>query len=82
MRRVRELLAPGGLVLTETHPDPLADERLTVQFAHTGAPIGIPFPCAFVGRTVLRGLAEEVGFVAEHGWSTNERSFTVLRRHR
>lgn len=80
LRRARQLLAPGGLALTETHPDPYADERLTVRFTHTGTPIGAPFPWALVGDAVLRDMADRVGLVATEAWTADERSFTVLRR--
>ncbi len=82
LRRARELLTPGGVALVETHPDPFADERLTVRLTHTGATVGAPFPWAFVGGTVLRDIAEDAGFDAAHEWTANDRSFTVLRCRR
>jgi SAM-dependent methyltransferase len=82
LRRTRGLLAPGGLALVETHPEPLADERLRVWFTHTGTPTGPPFPWALVGRTVLHTLAEQVGFEVASVRTIGDRSFTVLRRPR
>jgi SAM-dependent methyltransferase len=82
LRRAHELVAPGGMALVETHPDPVIDERLTVRLTHTGIPIGEPFPWALVGQTVLSELAAGVGFDAAHAWATDDRSFTVLRRRR
>lgn len=80
LRRVCQLLAPGGLALVETHPDPTIDDRLTVRFTHTGAPIGAPFPWALVGRAVLDELAERLGLITADVLAADERSFTVLCR--
>lgn len=80
LRRVCQLLAPGGLALVETHPDPTINDRLTVRFTHTGAPIGAPFPWALVGRTVLKELAERAGLITVDVRAADDRSFTVLCR--
>ena len=82
LRRVYQLLAPGGLVLAETHPDARADETLTVRFTHTGKPIGETFRWALVGGTALHNLAYQVGFTVVDAWTASRRKFTVLRRGR
>ena len=82
LRRAHDLLVPDGLALVETHPDPSADERLTVRFTQAGTPIGTQFPWALVGRTVLGELADRVGFTTRDALMTHDRSFSVLRRDR
>jgi SAM-dependent methyltransferase len=82
LRRIHQLLAPGGVALIETHPNQRADERLTVRFTREDDPVGAPFPWALVGRLVLCDLARRADFTVAETWMANGRSFTVLRRPR
>jgi SAM-dependent methyltransferase len=80
LRRVRQLLAPGGRVLAETHPDRDIDERLTVRFGQRGRTLGPPFGWAHVGELALCAGADAAGYVVDEVWSAGGRTFVALRR--
>jgi SAM-dependent methyltransferase len=78
LHRVRDVLAPTGRVLIETHPNPAADEQLIVRFAHTGAPLGPSFPWAHIGLAALRRYAGQLDFAVTEEWQAGGRTFAVL----
>ncbi len=76
LRRVAELLRPGGTVLVETDPDPAAGWSGTAQ-VHTPDGAGPPLPWAVLGMDALREAAAAAGFrpTASH---VGARSFSEL----
>ncbi|MDX3745349.1 class I SAM-dependent methyltransferase [Streptomyces sp. AK08-02] len=83
LRRMSQLLGPGGLLITETAPDSETGERVTVQVvrltagAHGSA--GPSFPWARLGTPALLRLATRAGWHPERQWTTGGRSFVALR---
>jgi SAM-dependent methyltransferase len=78
--RVRELLAPTGRLLVETHPDPRADEQLTVRFSQHGAPVGPTFGWAHVGLLPLLRYSHPLGYGVPDVWTADGRTFASLPR--
>ena len=78
LRRVRELLAPTGTVLVETHSDAARDDQLSVRFTRTGEPIGPPFPWAHVGLHALSRYGAVAGLDVREAWTTSGRHFAAL----
>jgi SAM-dependent methyltransferase len=78
LRRVRELLAPGGRLLIESDPDDDAADRLSVRFIRDGYPIGPAFDWARVGINPLRRIASHAGYSVVETWSAGGRSFASL----
>ncbi|MBN3931437.1 class I SAM-dependent methyltransferase [Streptomyces verrucosisporus] len=82
LARVRELLAPGGLLLAEAAPADV-EERFRARLddgrrTHPGRPAP-SFPWARLGRSALRARAEEGGWTVEEEWSAGGRVFLGLR---
>ena len=80
LRRVREVLAPGGTVVIETHRDEAVDERLRVRFTDDGAPVGPTFRWAHVGRSGLLRYAQQLDYSLDETWSSDGRAFVALGR--
>ena len=80
LRRVRELVAPGGTVVVETYRDDAMDERLRVRFTDNGAPVGPTFRWAHVGRTGLLRHAQQLDYSLGETWSSDGRTFVSLGR--
>ncbi len=80
LRRVRQLLAPGGRVLAESHPDRDIDERLTVRFARHGRALGSAFEWAHVGEIALCTGAAAAGYAVDEVWSAGGRTYVALLR--
>jgi SAM-dependent methyltransferase len=78
LRRVRELLRPGGLVLVEVEPPGTAGRRLTVRLELGGAAGGW-FPWATVGADDMGALAARAGLASGPPWSGGRRWFVDLR---
>ncbi|MFJ3230958.1 class I SAM-dependent methyltransferase [Streptomyces sp. NPDC086787] len=81
--RLRELLAPGGLLIAETVPADI-DERASVQIVRLSGrhPAGTPFPWARLGTPALLRHAEAGGWRAVAQWTSGDRSFVALRSRR
>ena len=81
LRRVRELLGPGGRAIVETHGDAGCEQFLDVRFrldGHVGGPL---FPWAVVGADVLAERAGQAGLAEVGRWTTRHRTFVELRTH-
>ncbi|MEU1089846.1 class I SAM-dependent DNA methyltransferase [Streptomyces sp. NPDC005576] len=91
LERVAALLAPGGLLIVETHPLDL-DERSEVHLhdgstdaagisasAHPGPPPA-PFPWARLGTPALLRHARRQGWGVADQWESDGRPFVSLRR--
>jgi SAM-dependent methyltransferase len=79
LTRMSQLLAPGGLLIAETVPDPKVDERVEVHVADTRGTTGHPFPWARLGTPALLRHANRAGWRAVDQWTAGDRSFAALR---
>lgn len=81
LSRLATLLAPGGQVVIEAHPDRGRDARLPVRFAGAdGRPVGPEFLWAQVGLDALAAHAARSGCVVRESWTVGGRTFAVLGR--
>lgn len=80
LRRVLDIVAPGGTVVIETHRDEAADERLRVRFTDEGRSVGPTFRWAHVGRVGLLRYAQMLGYSVDETWSSDGREFVTLGR--
>ncbi|MBN9619691.1 MAG: class I SAM-dependent methyltransferase [Actinobacteria bacterium] len=78
LRRLRDLLGPGGQLLVEADPRPDADEVLAVRFA--GRPDDPAFDWAVVGGAALARHAARAGLRHVESWESDGRSFLRLVR--
>ncbi|MEU5540163.1 methyltransferase domain-containing protein [Streptomyces sp. NPDC020362] len=81
LRRMGELIAPGGVLLAEAAPQDV-DQRLTVRVEDAHGHHGRPFPWARLGTTALLYAADSVGWILTGGWTAEGRPFVELRRRR
>ena len=81
LRRMRELIAPGGLLLAEAVPQDV-DQRLTVRVEDAHGHHGRPFPWARLGTTALLNAADSAGWILSGRWTTEGRPFVELHRRR
>jgi SAM-dependent methyltransferase len=89
LRRMRELLRPGGLLLAETVPAADVDERADVHLVREAygaggaaeAP-GTAFPWARLGAPALLRYAARAGWRPAGQWSAGGRRFVALRSRR
>jgi len=81
LTRLVDLLAPGGRLIVETHPDPRRDERLRVRFAgDAGHPTGPEFGWAHVGVDALAACAGAARGRVLENWTAERRVFAVIGR--
>lgn len=81
LRRMAQLLTPGGLLIAETAPLDI-DERAhvrVVDVAHGQAAMGDPFPWARIGTPALLRLAGRTGWRTAAHWAAGDRRFVALR---
>ncbi|WP_375485061.1 methyltransferase domain-containing protein [uncultured Jatrophihabitans sp.] len=80
LRRVQDLLAPGGRVVIETDPDDDIDTHGWVRFARNDVPIGVPFLWSRVGVHGLRTrLLPTTAFAVESVCRVGGRCFVTLQ---
>ena len=79
LRRMSELLAPGGLLIAETVPVDDVDERVRVRVADGRGATGAPFLWARLGTPALLRHALRTGWHPADQWTTGGRSFAALR---
>lgn len=79
LRRCRELVAPGGLIICEVDPDP---ERHEVQqvVLRTDDTSSLPMAWARVGAAALMRLAARLDLILQEEWIAGDRAFVALRR--
>jgi hypothetical protein len=78
LRRVFELLEPGGMLLLEVAPVEV-DEVVPVCLSHEGSDSEI-FVWAHVGPTAAAARAEKAGFSINESWSSQGRRFLSFTR--
>ncbi|XES00974.1 hypothetical protein HEP87_61530 [Streptomyces sp. S1D4-11] len=81
LRRMGELIAPGGLLLAEAVPEDV-DERLTVRVEDAHGHHGRPFSWARLGTTALLNAADSADWIVTGRWTAGGRPFVELRRQR
>jgi SAM-dependent methyltransferase len=79
LRRIHELLAPGGMVLVEVDRPEVESRRFHARVQHAGGS-GPGFPWAFVGAAAIASVSARAGFTAEDVWTSGDRWFAELRR--
>ncbi|MDF2267535.1 class I SAM-dependent methyltransferase [Streptomyces coacervatus] len=75
--RIAQLLAPGGLLIAETVPDPDVDEQALVHVTDARGAAGHPFPWARLGTSALLRHANRWRAVDQ--WTAGGRCFVALR---
>lgn len=78
LKRVTELLMPGGQALVEVGSPGTPLRREQVRLCHNGL-AGPWFPWADIGADHIGGLAREVGLAGAEVWSDSGRWFAALR---
>ncbi|TPQ20704.1 methyltransferase domain-containing protein [Streptomyces sporangiiformans] len=84
LRRLAELLLPGGLLIAETVPADV-DERVDVRLvraADNQGPADATFPWARLGTRALLRYADTPAWRAADQWTAGGRSFVALRSRR
>jgi SAM-dependent methyltransferase len=81
LRRACVLLAPGGRVIVEAHPDRSVDDRQRVRFVVSDQVVGPAFPWAYVGSDAVVGYARTTGLRTTEHWMNGDRAFVLLERH-
>ncbi|MEU4685012.1 class I SAM-dependent methyltransferase [Streptomyces xinghaiensis] len=79
LRRVAQIVAPGGLLLVETAGTDV-DERAWVHLDDGDGARGAVFPWARVGGPALARRARAEGWRVTEEWTASHRHFTALRR--
>jgi SAM-dependent methyltransferase len=79
LRRCRELVRPGGLVICETDPQRDRDDRDHVVLTGDGV-CSLPLPWARIGASALAEIAASLGLFVCEEWSVEDRVFLALRR--
>ena len=77
LRRVHQLLRPGGRLLVELDPDCIGVEHTTVRL-ETDDAVSAPFPWTRVGLGGIVSLAARTGFAFELAPSIGPRQFATL----
>jgi SAM-dependent methyltransferase len=81
LRRVCKLLAPGGRVIVEAHPECSVDDRQRVRFVVSDQVVGPAFPWAYVGSEAVVDYSRTTGFRTIERWTNGGRAFVLLERH-
>ena len=79
LRRCRELVRPGGLVICETDPQRDRDDRDHMVLTGDGVR-SVPLPWARIGASALSAIAASLGMFVSEEWSVEDRVFLALRR--
>lgn len=79
LTRIRELLAPGGILLVEVE-DLDVDVSMIATIADHDGLVQASFPWLRIGAAPLLRLATDCGFEAADKWECDGRHFLALRR--
>jgi SAM-dependent methyltransferase len=79
LRRISELLAPGGLLIAETVTADDVDERVQVRVADGRGATGAPFRWARLGTPAQFRHARRAGWSPVDQWTAGGRCFAALR---
>lgn len=75
LARCAALLAPGGVLLIETHPHDTRDRRFHAVLVDAAGATSLPFPWAEIGARALRSAAGEAGLALQREWRSDGRAF-------
>lgn len=78
LRRCRDLVAPGGLIICEVDPEPERHEVHQVVLRAPGVS-SVPIAWSRVGATALMRLAVSLDLVLNEEWVAGGRAFVALR---
>lgn len=78
LSRCRELLAPDGEIVVETHPDIHRNARFTGRLADADGRVSAEFPWAEIGSASLTLTAASSGLDVRQSWSIDGRDFSRL----
>jgi len=78
LMRCRELLAPDGALVVETHPDPVRDRTYEGTVVDIRGHQSAAFPWADLGRDALAQRSASAGFSAIQSWEADGRFFSRL----
>ena len=78
LRRVAQLLAPGGRALVEVDPNEALDERTAIRLRDGHGRISGSFRWARMGRDALVAVARVAGLRPVEGWTSGGRQFVGL----
>lgn len=78
LRRCRELVEPGGLIICEVDPEPERHEVHQVVL-RTAAVASVPMAWSRVGAAALTRLAASLDLVLHEEWVAGGRAFVALR---
>jgi len=78
LARCRELLAPDGEIVVETHADPRRNARFTGRLADADGRVSAEFPWAEIGAAPLVRTAATSGLEVRQSWSIDGRDFSRL----
>lgn len=78
LRRCREIVGAGGLIIGELDPDPERDEAYAVVLSHR-AGRSDPVPWAAIGIRPLLRVAAALDLIVTEVWQAGQRSFVALR---
>ncbi len=78
LRRCRQLVGPGGLIICEVDPDPELAERVELVLAGAGGR-SVPVPWARTGIRSLQQVSADLDLVTAEEWRAGGRAFVSLR---
>jgi glycosyltransferase A (GT-A) superfamily protein (DUF2064 family)/SAM-dependent methyltransferase len=78
LRRCRDIVGGGGLIICEIDPDPARDEAFEVVLSRPGRQSS-PIPWASVGAHALVRVAATLDLIVTESWDADRRSFLALR---
>lgn len=78
LRRCRDLVGPGGLVICEVDPDPARNEVGHVVLRSPGV-ASSPMPWSRIGAVALARIASALDLVLHEEWVAEGRAFVALR---
>ena len=78
LRRCRQIVGGGGLIICELDPDPERDEAYEVVLSRPGCR-SAPVPWAAIGERPLLRVAAALDLIATEVWEADRRSFVALR---
>jgi SAM-dependent methyltransferase len=78
LRRCRQIVGGGGLIIGEIDTDPERDETYEVVLSRPGCR-SAPVPWAAIGIRRLTGVAAALDLIVTEVWEADRRSFVALR---
>ena len=78
LRRCRELMAPDGDLLVETHSSERRAAAFDAVLLDSADLPSLPFPWAEVGAAALAALAVKAGLIVRSSWTADGRHFSLL----